>query len=77
MSCVIDKKFRRNIDYSVYDLSRFCGVSAPSMYMILDSRASPRVYLALKICMYFSIHSKHGYFTPEDFWVFDEEDIKE
>lgn len=77
MSCIIDKKFRRNVDYTVYDLSRFCGTSAPSMYSILDSRASPRIYLALKICMYFNIHSLKGYYTPEDFWIFDEEDIKE
>lgn len=79
MSCIIDKWYERNKDYKVSDLARFCGLSTVSIYNILDSRASPRVYVALKIVDYFNIYVKvhtRKNFVVGDFWKFDQEELK-
>lgn len=81
MSCRIDFLYKRNIDYEVSDLARFCGTSPQNIYNILDSKTKPNIYLALKILDYFRIHhpDKKGQLinrnSLERFFVFDQETL--
>ena len=79
MSCKIDNYFKRGIDYRMKDLAHFCNISREGLRNILDSRASPRVYTALKIVMFFNIHfsTKKFSWRIEDFWSFDQEEFNE
>ena len=79
MSCKIDNNFRRGIDYRMKDLAHFCNISREGLRNILDSRASPRVFTAIKIVMFFNLYfcdyKKSFRWRVEDFWEFDQEEL--
>lgn len=84
MSCVIDDYFKRNIDYKISDLAHYCGISKQGVYLILNSQRIPNVYIAMKMCDYFTILNskmrRKGYDSfsgrirlfVSDLWIYDQ-----
>lgn len=84
MSCIIDNHFIRNVDYKVADLAHYCGITQQAVYSILNNQSVPRVYVAIKMCDFFTILNarlkRRGYdsfsgrtrLLVSDLWIFDQ-----
>lgn len=89
MSCIIDQHFKRNQDYKIQDLAHYAGTSPQMIYKILNSESKPNIYMAMKICDYFTILNSrlrrkgHDSFNGRvrlfvsDLWIFDQMEIND